>query len=78
MCTEPNYLNNFNRELRYSGVRIKTPSVRQTDPIGLVKAAISIINKKRKDCKISQEEGDEIYCVYDVDENSDDDSFVFG
>ncbi|MGB4698431.1 MAG: RloB family protein, partial [Methanothrix sp.] len=41
------------------------------DPISLVKAAISIINRKRSDCRISQEEGDEIYCVYDVDDNSD-------
>jgi hypothetical protein len=72
-CTEPYYFIKFNGELRYSGVRIKTPKVRQTDPISLVKAAINIINKKRSDCRISQEDGDEIYCVYDVDDNSDED-----
>ena len=72
-CTEPYYFIKFNGELRYSGVRIKTPKVRQTDPISLVKTAINIINKKRSDCRISQEDGDEIYCVYDVDDNSDED-----
>lgn len=43
--------------------------MRETDPIHLVKAAVNF--KKKRDCRISLKKGDEIYCVYDVDDNTD-------
>lgn len=70
-CTEPIYFKKFNSELRYSGVSIKTPSVPETNPVNLVRAAIHIKNKR--DCRISLKDGDEIYCIYDVDDNNDSD-----
>lgn len=68
-CTEPNYFDKINLELRYSGVSLKTPRFPETDAIGLVNRAINL--KKNRECNISLKEGDEIYCVYDVDENRD-------
>ncbi|MDD4650714.1 MAG: RloB family protein [Methanothrix sp.] len=70
-CTEPIYFKRFNSELRFSGVSIKTPPVPETNPVQLVRAAIHL--KNRRDCRISLKEGDEIYCVYDVDDNTDKD-----
>lgn len=63
--TEPNYFRKF--KCRNKGVQIKTPRNSRTDPISLIRFA----EKKGKEYSIKYENGDRIYCIYDVNGNSD-------
>lgn len=63
--TEPNYFNKF--QVRNKGVRIEVPKNCKTDPMSLIKFA----KKKSKDYSIDYKNGDRVYCVYDVNGNSD-------
>ena len=64
--TEPTYFNRY-RE-RGSGLKIKTLNCGDTDPVNLVEFALRQIEKNDLDLS----GGDEIWCVFDVDSNSND------
>ncbi len=61
--TEEKYFRNYRK--RGCGLEIKTPNTSRTDPIGLVKYAKRQIRKHG----LEPEEDDEVWCVFDVDEN---------
>lgn len=54
---------------RYSNLTIETPDSKSTDPKNLVKFAIEQIKDKKLDLK----NGDAIWCVFDCDENTNED-----
>lgn len=63
--TERIYFKQF--RIRGSEVEVRVPSVGETDPVGLVESAI-----KQKDLiAYDPSRGDEIWCVYDCDEHTD-------
>ncbi len=61
--TEINYFENYRR--RGCGLKIQTLNSSKNDPINLVKYARRQISKHGLDLK----EGDQIWCVFDVDQN---------
>lgn len=62
--TERIYFNRYRQ--RNSGLCIRTPNSKVTDPMGLVKFALSQIPKYGLDLS----DGDMIWCVFDVDNNT--------
>jgi len=65
--TERIYFNRYKK--RYCNLRIETPNSRCTDPVNLVKFAKEQIKKEDLDLK----NGDAIWCVFDCDENTNED-----
>jgi hypothetical protein len=65
--TEPIYFKMY--KTRYSNLRIETPNSKSTDPINLTEFAKKQINKYDLDLK----NGDGIWCVFDCDENTNED-----
>ncbi|MCZ7393244.1 MAG: RloB family protein [Candidatus Methanoperedens sp.] len=63
--TERIYFNRY--KTRYSYLRIETPNSRCTDPINLAKFSRDQIKKEALDLK----NGDSIWCVFDCDDNDD-------
>ena len=61
--TEKKYFRNYRK--RGCGLEIKTPNTSRTDPIGLVEFAERQIRKHG----LEPEGDDEVWCVFDVDEN---------
>jgi len=61
--TEKKYFSNYRK--RGCGLKIETPNTSRTDPVGLVNFAIRQIRKYDLD----PEKDDEIWCVFDVDDN---------
>jgi len=61
--TELKYFKNYRK--RGCGLEIKTPNTSRTDPLGLVKYAERQIRKY----ELEPEGDDEVWCVFDVDEN---------
>lgn len=62
--TERIYFNNY--KIRGCNLKIETPNCRDTDPVNLVKYAISQVRRYDLDFK----NGDQIWCVFDVDHNT--------
>lgn len=62
--TEPTYFQRLNE--RFSGLKLKTPRSQTTDPEGLVRTALSQIAKWDLDLR----GGDQLWCVFDADGNS--------
>lgn len=65
--TERIYFNRY--KTRYSNLRIETPNSRCTDPINLAKFSREQIKKEALDLK----NGDAVWCVFDCDENTNED-----
>lgn len=65
--TERIYFNRY--KTRYSNLRIETPNSKYTDPVNLTKFAIEQIKKEGLDLK----NGDSVWCVFDCDENKNED-----
>lgn len=65
--TERIYFNRYRK--RYSNLRIETPNSKFTDPVNLAKFAKEQIKKGDLDLK----NGDAIWCVFDCDENTNED-----
>lgn len=65
--TERIYFNRY--KTRYSNLRIETPNSKYTDPINLAKFSREQIKKEALDLK----NGDAIWCVFDCDENTNED-----
>ncbi len=65
--TERIYFNRY--KTRHSNLRIETPNSRCTDPINLAKFSREQIKKEALDLK----NGDAIWCVFDCDENTNED-----
>jgi len=65
--TERIYFNRY--KTRYSNLRIETPDSKFTDPINLAKFSREQIKKEALDLK----NGDAIWCVFDCDENTNED-----
>ena len=63
--TEKKYFSNYRK--RGCGLKIETPNTSKTDPEGLVNYAKRQIYKHG----IEPDEDDEVWCVFDVDENED-------
>ena len=64
--TERIYFKKYQTDCRYCNLKIETPNSKCTDPINLVKFARNQIKKKELDF----EDGDAIWCVFDCDENT--------
>ncbi|MDO8727606.1 MAG: RloB family protein [Candidatus Methanoperedens sp.] len=62
--TEPMYFKRYRK--RHCNLIIKTPESKSTDPVNLVKFAKEQIKKEELDLKT----GDAIWCVFDCDENT--------
>ena len=65
--TEPIYFKRY--RTRYSNLKIETPNSRSTDPINLSEFAKKQIKKYDLDLK----NGDAVWCVFDCDENTNED-----
>ncbi len=63
--TEKNYFSNYRK--RGCGLKIETPNTSKTDPIGLVAFARRQIKKHG----LEPDRDDEVWCVFDVDQNED-------
>lgn len=64
--TEPKYFHRLNE--RFSGLKMKMPRSQITDPEGLVRTALGLIGKHDLDLQ----GGDQLWCVFDADGNSED------
>ncbi|MBU4373002.1 MAG: RloB family protein [Euryarchaeota archaeon] len=65
--TERMYFNRY--KTRYSNLKIETPNSKYTDPINLAKFSKEQIKKEGLDFK----SGDAVWCVFDCDENTNED-----
>lgn len=61
--TEPTYFKGW----RERGMSLQIIPVSHTDPVGIVKD----VKRKMADRSFEPEQGDSVWCVYDVDDNSD-------
>jgi len=61
--TERKYFSNYRK--RGCGLKIETPNTSKTDPIGLVEFA----QRQIKNYELEPDKDDEVWCVFDVDEN---------
>jgi len=64
-ATEPIYFNHY--RTRGKNLKIETPKTKKTDPVGLAKFARKQIGRYDLDMR----SGDQIWCVFDADHNTD-------
>lgn len=64
--TERLYFEELKRHKRLPTTQIKFPKTMKTDPVGIVKHAIKLVENESIDFKF----GDQVWCVFDADNNT--------